>query len=155
MLKLKRIGCEFLGIDSSERSFPKLKSLTFGWMDNLEEWDLSMKDVMPRLKHLTVRNCRKLKRIPPLGNLELLETLEISGISSFECISGKSLGISNGESIPTVVFPKLKKLEFEFMKEWEVGDDEHERHYNYALSPGAQSSLLPYVKVATGMHHVL
>ncbi|KAF6149230.1 hypothetical protein GIB67_026086 [Kingdonia uniflora] len=109
MPKVKRIVCEFLGIDSSdgvERSFPNLETLRFGWMDNLEEWDLSIKDVMLRLQHLTVTSCPMLKQIPTLGNLEVLETLEISGISSFECIGGELLGISNGkdggESIPTI-----------------------------------------------------
>ncbi|KAF6164898.1 hypothetical protein GIB67_017101 [Kingdonia uniflora] len=126
MPKVKRIGSEFLGIDSSdgvERLFPKLEILRFVMMDNLEEWDLSMKDVMPQLKHLYVLECPKLKRIPALGNLEFLETLEITGISSFECIRRELLGISNrkdgGETTPTVVFPKLKKLGLSYMDQWE------------------------------------
>ncbi|KAF6164889.1 hypothetical protein GIB67_017092 [Kingdonia uniflora] len=126
MPKVKRIESEFLGIDSSdgvERSFPKLEILRFDTMDNLEEWDLNMKDIMPRLKHLTVRNCPKLKRIPAIGNLEVLETLEINGISSFEYVSGELWGLSNredgGESAPAVVFPKLKKLQFKYMDKWE------------------------------------
>ncbi|KAF6153636.1 hypothetical protein GIB67_027503 [Kingdonia uniflora] len=113
MPKVKLIGCEFLGIDSSDgvdRLFPKLESLKFEGMFDLEEWDLKMKNVMPRLKHLTVTGCPKLKQIPTLGNLEVLKTLEISGISSFECIDEELMGVSNGESIPTVVFLKLQKL---------------------------------------------
>ncbi|KAF6164891.1 hypothetical protein GIB67_017094 [Kingdonia uniflora] len=126
MPKVKWIGSEFLGIDSSdgvERSFPKLEILRFDTMDNLEEWDLNMKDIMSRLKHLIVRNFPKLKRIPAIENLEVLETLEINAISSFECISGELWGLSNredgGESAPTVVFPKLKKLQFNYMDKWE------------------------------------
>ncbi|KAF6170433.1 hypothetical protein GIB67_014363 [Kingdonia uniflora] len=121
MPKVKRVGSEFLGIDSSDgvdMSISKLEILRFDTMDNLEEWDLNMKDVMPRLKDLFVHNCQKLKRIPALRNLEFLETLGISGIG------GELLGISNGkdggESIPTVVFPRLKKLYFMDLNEWEV-----------------------------------
>ncbi|KAF6164897.1 hypothetical protein GIB67_017100 [Kingdonia uniflora] len=127
MSDVKRIGSEFfLGIDSSdgvERSFPKLESFEVAMMENLEEWDLSMKDVMPRLKHLDVFECTKLKRILALGNLEVLKTLLISGISSLKCIGGELFGISNredgGESTPTVVFPKLKELEFGYADQWE------------------------------------
>ncbi|KAF6164842.1 hypothetical protein GIB67_017045 [Kingdonia uniflora] len=89
MPKVKRIGCEFFGIDSTdgvERSVPKLETLKFGSMDNLEEWDLNMKDVMPRLKHLTVRYCPKLKRIPALGNLEcIMSSSTIRFLEISEC----------------------------------------------------------------------
>ncbi|KAF6164876.1 hypothetical protein GIB67_017079 [Kingdonia uniflora] len=88
MPKVKRIGCEFFGSDSSngvETSFPKLETLDFGSMDNLEECDLNTKDVMPRLKHLAVRDCPMLKRIIlALGNLEFLETFMFWGLNEWE-----------------------------------------------------------------------
>ncbi|KAF6144833.1 hypothetical protein GIB67_038932 [Kingdonia uniflora] len=64
MPKVKRIGSEFFGIDSNdgvEKSFSNLETLDFGSIENLEDWDLNMKDVMPRLKYLAVRHCPKLK----------------------------------------------------------------------------------------------
>ncbi|KAH9689128.1 hypothetical protein KPL70_015375 [Citrus sinensis] len=74
MESVKRVGNEFLGVESdtdgfSVIAFPKLKELTFDYMEELEEWDLgtAIKEeiiIMPRLSSLTIWSCRKLKALP-------------------------------------------------------------------------------------------
>ncbi|KAF6137497.1 hypothetical protein GIB67_031776 [Kingdonia uniflora] len=76
---------------------------------------------MPRLKHLTVTYCWKLKQMRALGNSKVLETLRINDTYLLR-LGQEFLGALNGkdgrESMPTVVFQKLKELQFEGMCEW-------------------------------------
>jgi hypothetical protein len=65
---LKKVGVEFLGIESKNKKddiiFPRLKSLLFQFLDNLEEWigfegmreeeDNGITIIMPRLQQLQI-----------------------------------------------------------------------------------------------------
>ncbi|KAK3220091.1 hypothetical protein Dsin_014061 [Dipteronia sinensis] len=76
MSSLKRVGDEFLGIESEVASssssfiiaFPKLKSLKFESLDEWEEWDTTRREgedvtLMPCLRSLTIDFCILLKLI--------------------------------------------------------------------------------------------
>ncbi|KAH9669968.1 hypothetical protein KPL70_022008 [Citrus sinensis] len=90
MESVKRVGVEFLGIESfndyapssslSLTAFPKLKELTLFHLDGCEEWDFGKEDVtiMPQLCYLDIRYCRKLKSLPDqLLQSSTLEKLRI------------------------------------------------------------------------------
>ncbi|GKV30492.1 hypothetical protein SLEP1_g39297 [Rubroshorea leprosula] len=72
MQKVKKVGVEFLGIEmslstssSSVVAFPNLKTLTFGGVEEWEEWDYGSRgEIMPCLSSLTIYDCPKLKKLP-------------------------------------------------------------------------------------------
>ncbi|XP_024039136.1 putative disease resistance protein RGA3 [Citrus clementina] len=81
MSSVKRVGDEFLGIESDHHgssssssviiAFPKLKSLSIEFLCELEEWDYGITrtgntviNIMPRLSSLTIALCPKLKALP-------------------------------------------------------------------------------------------
>ncbi|KAF6159031.1 hypothetical protein GIB67_022186 [Kingdonia uniflora] len=116
--------------------FPKLIHLELKGMIMLEEWVLPFErsdklQIMPRLRKLHIGRSYKLKVLPALGRLESLEELTIDGLHSLKRIGPEFFGISDEdivkgtsgssstESVPIIVFPKLKKLKFSWMKEWE------------------------------------
>lgn len=57
----------------SKGGFPKLHSLEFSILDNLEEWIVE-EESMPCLCHFEINDCRKLKSLP--GGLRYITTLE-------------------------------------------------------------------------------
>ncbi|KAF6141724.1 hypothetical protein GIB67_027902 [Kingdonia uniflora] len=146
---LKRIGPEFFGIseDVINRgsgggqliAFPSLIHLELLGMFELEEWVLPFErsddtlQIMPRLQILDIWSAPKLKALPAVWKLESLEELLISGLDSLKRIGPEFFGIlddddvikgtsgssRSGESVPIIVFPKLKKLKFSWMTEWE------------------------------------
>ncbi|KAF6154309.1 hypothetical protein GIB67_026765 [Kingdonia uniflora] len=106
-------------------------------MNELEEWVLPFErsdtlQIMPRLRILEICWAPKLKVLPALGRLESLEELTIRELHSLKRIGPEFFGISDddvvmkgtsGESVPIIVFPKLKKLEFwviSELEEWEI-----------------------------------
>ncbi|KAF6138224.1 hypothetical protein GIB67_011064 [Kingdonia uniflora] len=116
--------------------FPKLIHLELKGMIMLEEWVLPFErsdklQIMPRLRKLHIGRSYILKVLPALGRLESLEELTIDGLHSLKRIGPEFFGISDEdivkgtsgssstESVPIIVFPKLKKLKFSWMKEWE------------------------------------
>ncbi|KAF6159032.1 hypothetical protein GIB67_022187 [Kingdonia uniflora] len=120
--------------------FPNLIKLHIMEMSELEEWVLPFErsddtlQIMPRLQILDIWSSPKLKALPALGRLESLEELDISGLDSLQRIGPEFFGISEddvtrcgssrgGESVPIIVFPKLKTLDFSFiseLEEWEM-----------------------------------
>ncbi|KAF6169340.1 hypothetical protein GIB67_028760 [Kingdonia uniflora] len=120
--------------------FPNLIKLHIMEMSALEEWVLPFErsddtlQIMPRLRKLTIARAYKLKVLPALGRLESLEELSICGLYSLKRIGPEFFGISEddvtrcgssrgGESVPIIVFPKLKILDFSFiseLEEWEM-----------------------------------
>ncbi|KAL9448530.1 hypothetical protein AB3S75_015924 [Citrus x aurantiifolia] len=81
MRSVKRVGDEFLGIESDHHgssssssviiAFPKLKTLSIEGLMELEEWDYGITrtgntviNIMPRLSSLTIGSCPELKALP-------------------------------------------------------------------------------------------
>ncbi|KAF6169341.1 hypothetical protein GIB67_028761 [Kingdonia uniflora] len=118
-------------------AFPSLIHLVIWWMSELEEWVLPFERsdklrIMPRLRILQIGWAPNLKALPAFGRLESLEELRISsldlvkhigpeffGISEDDVMKGTSGSSRGGESLPIIVFPKLKKLQIHYLKEWE------------------------------------
>ncbi|KAL5757621.1 hypothetical protein ACOSP7_020232 [Xanthoceras sorbifolium] len=86
MKSVRSVGNEFLGMGSNGTllsssssstviAFPKLQYLTFDAMSN---WEGEDRTIMPILRSLRIRNCRKLKTLPDyLLQLSTLEDLQI------------------------------------------------------------------------------
>ncbi|PIA25633.1 hypothetical protein AQUCO_11000040v1, partial [Aquilegia coerulea] len=117
---VKHIGNDFCGFGVSSSSsaeitaFPKLKMLKIRDMAELEVWELPVakdRKVMPQLCHLEVRDCTKLRALPPFEKLESLENLVLDGLTSVKLFFDTT-------SADIVAFPKLKKLKFHNMEEW-------------------------------------
>eukprot|EP00268_Persea_americana_P023196 TRINITY_DN22852_c2_g2_i1.p1 TRINITY_DN22852_c2_g2~~TRINITY_DN22852_c2_g2_i1.p1 ORF type:complete len:1175 (-),score=204.71 TRINITY_DN22852_c2_g2_i1:431-3955(-) len=122
--EVERLGCEFIG--NGVEAFPKLEKLTLSSFSKLEEWKLQLEDghtVMPRLLQLTIEHCPKLKLLPPLGKLPCLEFLEIIVNQAMEKVGAELYGSGNSScSVKGVAFPKLEKLLFYSLSNWEVWD---------------------------------
>ncbi|KAF6172714.1 hypothetical protein GIB67_011001 [Kingdonia uniflora] len=127
---------------------PNLIELVLEKIWELEEWVLPFErsdtlQIMPCLRILTIYYAPKLK-VPALGRLEsrpnrltdfILTSSSwktIDGLHSLKRIGPEFFGISEddvtkgtggssrgGESLPIIVFPKLKKLRFRFTHDWE------------------------------------
>ncbi|OMO84511.1 disease resistance RPP8-like protein 3-like protein [Corchorus olitorius] len=64
----------------SSESFPKLEILRLHLLKELEEWNVEER-AMPKLKHLVINRCEKLKKIPDgLKMVTTLKELEIVGM---------------------------------------------------------------------------
>ena len=92
---VKKVSVEFLGIEASEKkknddkiiiiAFPNLKSLSFSYLREWEEWngmggeeeDSVRFTIMPRLQHLQIRDCPKLKSLPNFLRTTPLQKLYI------------------------------------------------------------------------------
>ncbi|KAF9596026.1 hypothetical protein IFM89_006953 [Coptis chinensis] len=132
MGSVRHIGREFYGVgiggSSSFVAFPKLKSLLFRDMVEWDDWDLPISkdiNVMPQLLELRLEDCSKLRKLPALGRLQSLELLTINTLNAVKRIGSEFCGVdsidssSSGGEVITAAFPKLKKLFFSNMKEWE------------------------------------
>ncbi|XP_044474622.1 putative disease resistance protein RGA4 [Mangifera indica] len=87
----------------------------------LPNWMMSL----TKLRHLTLYGCSNCKHLPPLGELLSLEFLVINSMQSLKSVSNEFLRKENdGISSSSVFFPKLKRIEFWFMFEWEEWDYE-------------------------------
>ena len=106
---VKKVSVEFLGIEASGKkknddkiiiiiAFPNLKSLSFSYLQEWEEWngiggeeeDCVRFTIMPRLQHLQIRDCLKLKSLPNFLRTTPLQKLEILYCRILEkrCIRG-------------------------------------------------------------------
>ncbi|KAF9613287.1 hypothetical protein IFM89_006786 [Coptis chinensis] len=133
MSSVRHIGREFYGVgiggSSSFVAFPKLKSLLFRNMVEWDDWDLPISkdiNVMPQLLELNLENCFKLRKLPALGRLQSLQLLSIENLKAVKRIGSEFCGVGSidssdsGGEVITAAFPKLKKLVFRNMKEWEL-----------------------------------
>ncbi|KAJ8747932.1 hypothetical protein K2173_013000 [Erythroxylum novogranatense] len=73
------------------------------------------------LRELWISICENLQELPPLGKLPFLEELYI-GYMRVKRVGIEFMGIEEEDS-PMVAFPKLKKLVFSELSEWEEWDD--------------------------------
>ncbi|KAL6335490.1 hypothetical protein AAG906_029733 [Vitis piasezkii] len=93
---------------------PNLKSLCIRGYGDTKWAGWMMRSSLTQLKNLELSYCSGCLCMPPLGQLPVLERLEIKGVERVKHIGGEFLGSSS-----TIAFPKLKKLTFRNMKEWE------------------------------------
>ncbi|PRQ20613.1 putative P-loop containing nucleoside triphosphate hydrolase, leucine-rich repeat domain, L [Rosa chinensis] len=72
------------------------------------------------LRRLYLRTWRFCEALPPLGKLPSLEILEISGMKKVKKLGVEFLGIEEEEEqVSGILFPKLKRLSFKSMENWE------------------------------------
>ena len=112
------------GVAAALEPHPNLKSLSIQRYGDTEWHGWMMRSSLTQLKNLALSYCSKCLRMPPLGELPVLEKLEITDMGSVKHIGGEFLGSSS-----RIAFPKLKKLTFQDMKEWEkweVKEEEEE-----------------------------
>ncbi|XP_020414597.1 putative disease resistance protein At3g14460 isoform X2 [Prunus persica] len=77
-----------------------------------------------KLRSLTLQYCMVVEFVPPLGRLESLEVLVIVKWDRLKKVGVEFLGIdgtieTQTSLSPLILFPSLKRLEFEFMCMWE------------------------------------
>ncbi|XP_038976430.1 putative disease resistance RPP13-like protein 1 [Phoenix dactylifera] len=108
---------------------------------------------LPNLRRLDLMNCGLCQQLPPLGMLPQLEYLWIKGASAvtsigpeFILLAGGSTGArgQNGRKIDSCFssyFPKLEKLGFENMPNWE------EWWWRWEEEDNQATSLLPSLKI--------
>ncbi|RVW92100.1 putative disease resistance protein RGA4 [Vitis vinifera] len=105
------------GVAEALQPHPNLKSLDiFNYGDR--EWpNWMMGSSLAQLKILEIGNCRRCPCLPLLGQLPVLEKLDIWGMDGVKYIGSEFLGSSS------TVFPKLKELNISRMdelKQWEI-----------------------------------
>ena len=101
---------------------PNLKSLRIRWYE-VKEWPRwTMEPSLPQLTQLFLSFCGKCQCLPPLGDLPLLERLEIEWMGQVKYVGGEFLGSSS-----KIAFPRLKHLSFVFMLEWENWEVKEEK----------------------------
>ncbi|CAB4303369.1 unnamed protein product [Prunus armeniaca] len=99
-----------------------------------------------KLRSLTLRYCKFVEFVPPLGRLESLEVLKIHAWDSLKKVGVEFLGIdgtieTQTSSSPLILFPSLKRLEFQFMRMWEEWEgmtgwsEEEDSHKTITLMP--------------------
>ncbi|XP_044482036.1 putative disease resistance protein RGA4 [Mangifera indica] len=99
----------------------KLRIWSYRGNTILPNWMLSL----TKLRHLILNGCSNCKYLPPLGELPSLEYLNIREMDSLKSVSNEFLRKENdGTSSSSVFFPKLKRIEFWSMLEWEEWDYE-------------------------------
>ncbi|PIA27581.1 hypothetical protein AQUCO_07600034v1, partial [Aquilegia coerulea] len=84
------------------------------------------------LVELKLKNCTQCLQLPALGKLASLEVLILSRLKSLKRVGSEFYGLPptgihsnnscSGSEDPVVIFPKLKKLHFLFVVEWEEWD---------------------------------
>ena len=120
--RLKKVGVEFLGIESENKKedikiFPNLKYLEFYGFSAWEEWiggtrgggkeDEDCITIMPRLQKLILRKCRKLKSLPDFLRTTPLKELEIELCAFIEKHCRRMTGEvwRNISHVPTIKLP--------------------------------------------------
>ncbi|PRQ20555.1 putative P-loop containing nucleoside triphosphate hydrolase, leucine-rich repeat domain, L [Rosa chinensis] len=95
-----------------------LESLHILWCHGTTEslyWINSLRN----LRKLNLDGWRFCEFLPPLGKLPSLEILEILEMKKVKKVGVEFLGIEEEEQVSGILFPKLKRLDFGSMKNWE------------------------------------
>ncbi|CAB4272879.1 unnamed protein product [Prunus armeniaca] len=97
----------------------KLKSLDIcNYSSTLSPKSISLHS----LRSLTLHGWRYCEVLPPLGKLPSLENLRINDMPSLKKVGVEFLGIEETQTpshSPTILFPKLKQLSFDRVRDWE------------------------------------
>ncbi|XP_072964714.1 putative disease resistance protein At1g59780 [Typha angustifolia] len=73
----------------SSHGFPRLQTLSFWGLDSVEEWKVEV-GAMPRLSHLVLWDCPKLRMVPEEG-LQHLTSLQVLHLSRMDSLSMDSI----------------------------------------------------------------
>jgi len=119
MKSIKSLGTEFTGSISHSFQPFSLETLEFDTMLEWEDWKFiaGTSAEFPRLKHLSLQQCPKLKGKLPLGQLQNLEEIILEGMKSLKTLDTGFYGSSSSRLFQP--FPFLKTLSFTNMQEWE------------------------------------
>ena len=109
---------------------PSLESLVIRSYKGTTMYPNWMMSKLTHLRRLIIYRCPNLEQLPPLGKLPLLEELEIEYATMIRKVGDEFLGIDieeeelsesskNNNNKDIIIFPNLKSLEFEDLKEWE------------------------------------
>ena len=124
-LEFGPLRCHLVGMKEVAEALqphPNLKSLHIDWY-KVKEWPRwMMEPSLPQLTQLVLSACDGCQCLPPLGDLPLLERLEIKGMRQVKYVGGEFLGSSS-----KIAFPRLKHLSFDFMFEWENWEVKEEK----------------------------
>ncbi|KAL1338121.1 hypothetical protein AAHE18_10G188200 [Arachis hypogaea] len=115
IISVKTIGPEFYGCCSpSFQPFPSLETLSFGEMPAWEEWNFmgGIATHFPRLSHLSLSDCPKLKGNLP-SNLPSLTKLHLSSCSLLEVDNRNIINASNLFSELMLGLNSLEQLHIE------------------------------------------
>ncbi|XP_024170787.1 putative disease resistance protein RGA1 isoform X2 [Rosa chinensis] len=96
-------------------------------LESLEIWDCHIGTTESLYWIKSLRNLRRVELygwkfcefLPPLGKLPSLEILEIRRMEKVKKAGVEFLGIEGEEEVSGILFPKLKRLAFESMENWE------------------------------------
>ncbi|XP_016652151.1 PREDICTED: putative disease resistance protein RGA3 [Prunus mume] len=103
-----------------------------------------------KLRSLTLEYCQFVEFVPPLGRLESLEVLIIFSWDRLKKVGVEFLGIdgtieTQTSSSPLILFPSLKRLEFNYMPMWEEWEgmtgwsEEEDSHKTITIMPSLSS----------------
>ncbi|XP_065011410.1 disease resistance protein RGA2-like [Musa acuminata AAA Group] len=80
----------------------------------LPSWMVCKEGNLRHLREIKLVNLRKCERLPPLGQLSYLKTVEISGMDSISAVDDAFYGDGNGDTFPrleTLIFSEMPLLE--------------------------------------------
>ncbi|CAD5176710.1 unnamed protein product [Musa acuminata subsp. malaccensis] len=80
----------------------------------LPSWMACKEGNLRHLREIKLVNLRKCERLPPLGQLSYLKTVEISGMDSISAVDDAFYGDGNGDTFPrleTLIFSEMPLLE--------------------------------------------
>ncbi|XP_062027549.1 disease resistance protein RGA2-like [Rosa rugosa] len=96
-----------------------LESLLIGYCQIGTTESLYWIKSLHNLRSVSLIGWRFCEVLPPLGKLPSLEILEIDGMKKVKTVGVEFLGIEEEEQVSGILFPKLKRLEFREMRNWE------------------------------------
>uniref|UniRef100_A0A7N2LVS8 R13L1/DRL21-like LRR repeat region domain-containing protein n=1 Tax=Quercus lobata TaxID=97700 RepID=A0A7N2LVS8_QUELO len=114
----------------TEKPPPPLEVLVIGDYKGTTMYPNWMMSKLTYLKNLTLKDCPNVEQLPPLGKLPLLERFYLGNASMIGKVGDEFLGIDieeeelsesskNNNNKVIIIFPNLKSLKFEDLKEWE------------------------------------
>ncbi|KAG5225112.1 disease resistance NBS-LRR family protein [Salix suchowensis] len=126
MKSVRKVGREFLGMEATAAdsiiAFPRLKSLTFWWLEKWEEWEGEGRRnedktiIMPSLRSLSIAVCLKLKALPNyIYQSTTLEKLYINNCPILkEQFKEEGKGWPNTSHTPNITFTVINTKLYPF-----------------------------------------